>query len=207
MTCPTVKINFSLFLKHVYLTGEQCDRMREEYRRYMKEWKNITQSNWATAYGDWQHNGILHRGFCYGHRLAAQINKPEAEQYCLYERCCTWIPANWTLKLTWWKTNFGKNVSGDRKLRWAQTLTTRWFHKPNVLAYGKYGTLQTQYISHVHRNQRVWINTRATDKYYRIYWLYWRKYIIGTSNTTWPTNKLTNSTAQSHFRDGSSSAS
>jgi len=42
-------------------------------------------------------------------------------------------------------------MSGDRKLKWAQTLRPRWFHEPNVLAYGKY-LLQIPYISHVHSN-------------------------------------------------------
>jgi hypothetical protein len=39
-------------------------------------------------------------------------------------------------------TDFGKNVPGDRKLKWAQTLRPRRFHEPNVVAYGKHNTLQ-----------------------------------------------------------------
>jgi len=81
-------------------------------------------------------------------------------------------------------------VSGDRKLKWAQTLTPRWFHELNVPAYGKYDTLQTQYISHIHSNQRFWTNTGATDKYYYIYWLYSRQCIFRLTNNNRPINQL-----------------
>jgi hypothetical protein len=44
-------------------------------------------------------------------------------------------------------------VPGDSKLKRVQTLRPLSFHEPNVLAYDKYDTLQTLYISHVHNNQ------------------------------------------------------
>jgi hypothetical protein len=47
------------------------------------------------------------------------------------------------------QTKFGikiscKNLSGDTKFKWVQTMTPRWFHEPIVEAHGKYDSLQTR---------------------------------------------------------------
>ena len=76
-------------------------------------------------------------------------------------------------------------MSGDRKMKWTQTLRPHWFQQHNVLAYGKYDTLQIPYISHFHRNQKFWTSIWAPDKYYNIYWLYSWQYIFRRTNTAW----------------------
>jgi len=147
-------------------------RMEEQYAKSLSNCIRLLTTQWNIT--SW----LLLRSL-----TDSTINKPYAEKSCLYERSCTWIPVNWTLKRNCCITNFCKNVSADRKLKWAQTLRPRWFHVPNVLACGKYDTLQIPYISHVHSNQRFWTYAWAQDKFYNIYWLYSWQYIFRVTNT------------------------
>jgi hypothetical protein len=89
------------------------------------------EEDWATAYGDWNiapwvllwsltvsTNKYILKFLVFFNDFAPGFLELDPQtQFCI--------------------TNFGKNMSGDTNLEWAEPLTPRLCHDPNVQAYGK----------------------------------------------------------------------